>query len=69
MVAVPAVTPVTIPVPPAVATEEVLLPHAPPGIASLKVVVLPVHMLVVPVIADKGLTVSVFVATQPTPRE
>lgn len=50
MMAVPAVTPVTIPVvAPTVATAGVLLLQVPPGVALLKVVVAPTQWRVVPV--------------------
>jgi hypothetical protein len=65
MVAVPAVTPVTVPVLPTVATPVAVLLHAPPVAASVKPVVEPAHTIAVPVMlpADgNGLTVTVVVA-------
>jgi hypothetical protein len=65
MVAVPADTPVTIPVDePTVATRSLLLIHVPPDIALLKVVVNPVQTPLVPVMAG-GLIETVAVAKQP----
>lgn len=63
----PAVTPVTMPVPePTVATPVLALLHPPPVVASLNVVVCPAHTLSVPVIvAGRGLTVTVTKALQP----
>ena len=51
--------PVTMPdAEPTVATPPVML-HVPPGVASLRVVVVPTHAEVVPVIdAGRGLTVT-----------
>ncbi len=65
--AVPAVIPVTTPVPaPTEATDVLLLLHAPPPVASLSVVVAPTHALAVPVITDGvGDTVNVAVVLQP----
>ena len=52
IVEVPAATPVTMPEEePMVATEVLLLVHVPPLVASVSVVVWPVHTLVVPAIA------------------
>ena len=67
MVVVPAVTLVTIPVTPTVAAEVLVLLHAPPAVASLRVVVTPpAHTVSVPVIpagvVGKGFTVTVVVA-------
>lgn len=61
MVAVPAVTPVTIPVPePAVATPVLPLVHVPPAVVPISVVDEPAHMLIVPVIGPgTALTVSI----------
>ena len=51
--AVPAVTPVTMPVPePIVATAKLLLVQLPVPVASLRVILAPVHTLVGPVIAE-----------------
>ena len=65
MVAVPADTPVTVPVLPTVATVVVVLLQAPPVVASLNPVVDPAQTVAVPVIvpADgNGLTVTTLVA-------
>ena len=52
MVAVPAATPFTIPVPDAtVAMAVLLLCQVPPVVTLLNIVVLPVHTVAVPVIA------------------
>ena len=62
MVNVPAATPVTTPVVLIVATEVLLLLHVPPAVASVKLVVNPIHTDAVPVmVAGKGLTVAVVV--------
>ena len=61
---VPEDTAVTTPlVSPMAATDGLLLVQVPPGVASLKVVLL--HIAVVPVIGVSGLTVTVTVAIQP----
>lgn len=67
IVAVPAVTPLTVPEPePIVATAVLLLLHAPNGEASASVVVDDTQTVGVPVIvAGKGLTVNTEVAMQP----
>lgn len=67
MVDVPAVTPVIAPVAAsAVATEGVLLPHVPPGVASVSVTVEPGHTCKLPPIADgSGSTVRIAVLMQP----
>ena len=64
---VPADTPVTIPVEePTVATPKVLLIQRPPGVLLLRVVVLPTHTVVEPLIADgAAVTVTTVVAIQP----
>ena len=65
MVAVPADTPVTMPVLPTVATVVAVLLHTPPVVASLNPVVAPAQTIAVPVIvpADgKGLTVTTLIA-------
>lgn len=65
MVDVPGVTPVTIPVLAIVAMPVELLLHMPPPVASVKLVVAPVHTVAVPVILPafgNGLTVMVEVA-------
>lgn len=48
MVDVPALTPVTTPLVPIVATDDVLLAHVPPAVASLSPVVSPAQTVVVP---------------------
>jgi hypothetical protein len=60
MIAVPAITPDTMPEPePIVATEVLLLLHMPPGVALDNVTVLPIQVTVGPVIGDgNGLTVT-----------
>ena len=67
MITVPDEIPVTIPeAEPIVAIEVILLPQAPPGTASLQVVVEPTHTFKVPVIgAGPGETVTVMLAVQP----
>jgi hypothetical protein len=67
MVAVPGAMPVTIPVvPPTVATEVLLLVHAPTPPGLDHVVVAPVHTVIVPVLADgEPFTTKVAVALQP----
>ena len=50
MVAVPDVTPVTTPVVTTVATAVLPLLHVPPVVASLRVVVEPIHTAAVPTI-------------------
>ena len=69
MVAVPAVTPVTVPVAePTVALEVLLLLHVPLPVASVNVVVSPIHTAPVPVIPEgTELTVIVVAAVQPAP--
>ena len=65
MVAVPAATPVTMPVLPTVATVVAVLLHAPPVVASPNPVVAPAQTVAVPVIvpADgNGLTVTTLIA-------
>ena len=68
MVAVPELIPVIIPVAlPAVAIAGATLLHVPPGVASLRVVVIPGHSLAVPEIAattGNGLTVTDFVTNE-----
>lgn len=68
MVATPLPTPVTTPDVPILATNELLLDHVPPVVASLKVVVAPVQTLSVPVIGlsnGSGLTVAILVVKHP----
>ena len=63
MVAVPGVTPVTIPVEePTVATAALLVIQEPPGTGSFSVMVPPVTTVVLPVIGASALTVNVTVA-------
>ena len=50
MVAVPAAIPVTMPDVPIVATPVLLLSHVPPTVVEERVVVVPAHKAVVPVI-------------------
>jgi hypothetical protein len=71
MVVVPPNTPVTIPVPvPTVATVVVLLVHLPPVVPSLRVLVCPAHMLVIPVIGNGlAFTVITELVIQPAPSE
>lgn len=69
MIAVPALTPLTMPVPePTVAIAVLLLLHAPPVIVSLSVVVAPTHAVADPVIVGgNAFTVTAFIALQPEP--
>lgn len=62
-------TPVTVPLEdPIVATPVLTLVHVPPGVISLREVVLPAHTLVVPSMeVGKGLTVNVVVAVPDAP--
>ena len=64
IIAVPAITPVTMPVPvPTVATPVLLLLHRPPAVTSNKATLAPSHITLVPVIAaGLGLTVTMSVA-------
>ena len=65
MVAVPAVTPVTIPDMPIVATAVLLLLHVPPVVVLLNVVVAVAQTIAVPVMVPatgSGLTVTSIVA-------
>lgn len=64
MVTVPGAVPVTIPVAmPIVATATLLLLHMPPGVASLRVVVVPGQTILVPkIVAGGAFTVTVVVA-------
>ena len=48
-----------------VATPVFVLLHVPPVVASLSIVVVPAHILVVPVIGVAGFTVTTAVAEQP----
>lgn len=67
MSAVPAATPVTMPVPdPTVAVAVLPLVHVPPDGEELNVVVAPSHTVAVPVIAPAALlTVTACAAKQP----
>ena len=67
IVTMPSVMPVTVPVDePIVATPGLLLLQTPPEVASVNVVVIPTHTLVVPPIAAGfGLTVTVVVTKDP----
>jgi len=69
IIAVPAVTPVTmLPLIAAIDDSEEL--HVPPGVASLIAEVDPAQILVLPTMADgDGLTVTFFVCIQPLPSE
>ena len=61
----PAVAPVTTPVVLILATAALLLLHTPPVVASVRVEVAPMHIVVVPLMAatlGEGLTVIVAVA-------
>jgi hypothetical protein len=63
IVVVPAVTPVTTPLPSTVAVPVVLLIHEPPAVVLERVVVVPAHTLVVPIMAGTaGFTVIILVA-------
>ena len=66
--AVPDDTPVTIPVDePTVATDPLLLLHAPPEVVSFKFIAAPTQAGLEPVMPDSGLTVTVCVRKQPVP--
>ena len=70
MMAAPALLPMTTPEELTVATTVLLLLHTPPVVASLKLVVVPVHIYGVPVMATgDGITVMDFVTVQPLPNE
>lgn len=65
----PAATPVVMPVGPTAALVTSLLRHVPEGVASVRLVVKPMHTPDVPVIADgNGLMVIALVAIQPVGR-
>jgi len=67
IVAMPALIPVTTPVEPIVAIPVLLLLHVPPVLASVSVVVCPLHICCVPEIVDgEGLTVTSVALMQPT---
>jgi hypothetical protein len=62
----PEETPVTTPPDDTVATPVLLLLHVPPVVASLNVVVEPIHSVAVPVIADTGAVIlTMVVAVHP----
>jgi hypothetical protein len=66
MMALPALTPVTVPDTSTLAVPGALLPHTPPRLASCNVVVAPAHSVPAPLIGRGGLlTVTVVVAIQP----
>lgn len=67
MVAVPGLTPVTMPVEaPTEATSGLLLLHVPPEVGSVRVVVRPTHNIDVPLIgAGNGFTVMTAMAKHP----
>jgi hypothetical protein len=68
MVAVPAATPVVIPVEPTVAIPMALELHTPPVVALLRAIVAAAHTADAPVIVPalgNGFTVIVLVARQP----
>ena len=68
--AVPADTPLTIPVGPTVATDVGILDHRPPVVRSLSGVVALTQTCGIPVIArGEGLTVIVVFIVQPVPSE
>jgi len=70
IVAIPAVPPVTTPAPLIVATEVGVLLHTPPVVASLSVIVVPLHNDVAPMMpAAPAFTVTVAVTVQPLPSE
>ena len=63
--AVPMAMPVTVPAVLTVATAALLLLHVPPVVASLRAVVLPAHVLSVPVMGRSGLFHSTEVVPAP----
>jgi hypothetical protein len=66
----PIAAPVTTPVPETVATVVLELVHVPPGVASLKETVEPIHALEGPVIGVRpDVTFNVAVLVQPPPSE
>jgi hypothetical protein len=68
MVAVPAAEPLTIPVADPMSAFPLLLLQVPPVAPSARVTTLPWQTLEEPVIGDKALTVTAYVAEQPLPR-
>ena len=70
IVAVPVVTPVTIPVAEPTVAYELPLVHMPPVTTSLNTVVAPIQTVAAPVIgAGRALTVIARMTKQPEPRE
>ena len=66
IVVVPCATPVTTPEEtPIVATPVLLLDHVPPGTASVRVVVPPIHKGAIPIIGGAVFTVTINVDVQP----
>ena len=65
IIVVPADNPLTSPVGSTVATEGIVLLHVPAGVASLNVIVFPAQVEEIPVIASRGLTVTIVVAIHP----
>jgi hypothetical protein len=63
MVAVPAATPVTVPVALTLAIDELELLHVPPVVGSVRVVIAPVQTVDAPVMVDgvAGLALTVMV--------
>ena len=66
IVAVPTVTPVTMPAPVPTVALPLLLVHVPPVAMSLRLVVPPWHTAAVPSMLPIGLTVAITVARQPS---
>jgi hypothetical protein len=70
MMAVPAATPVTVPVLVTVAMDVLPLLHVPPLVGSVYTVVEPTHTLAAPLMADgEAITEIVLKAVHPVPRE
>lgn len=66
----PAVTPVTTPVPEPTVALALLLLHVPPGVTSVNVIVAPSHKLPLPDIADGfAFTVTTALVVHPVPNE
>jgi hypothetical protein len=64
----PALTPETIPIVPSIVALPLLALHVPPDVESVSVVVVPIHMIDIPLIAAaSGFTVTVIVAGEPQP--
>ena len=69
MMAVPGALPVTTPVLPTVATDTMLLPQVPPGVASASITGLPKQAEGIPVIGlGIGSTVTTVPVAQPVPK-